>query len=247
MTASPAAATRETADRLIRISRSLCDSVSAMRFAAPVAHVYNPLDYARPLHEAYLRRFGNGRGRALLIGMNPGPWGMAQTGVPFGEIGAVRDWMQLSGEVRSPRDVHVKRPIQGLACTRSEVSGRRLWGWAADRYGEADAFFKTHFVLNYCPLMFLLSSGANLTPDKLIAAERSKLTDACDEALRQVCEILQPRIVIGIGGFAARRAEAALAGMHVPIGQVLHPSPASPAANRGWAEAMTRDMARLTG
>lgn len=209
-----------------------------------MAHVYNPLNYARELHENYLTRFGSRPGRALLLGMNPGPWGMAQTGVPFGEVAMVRDWMKLSGEVHSPRNVHPKRPVQGLHCARSEVSGQRLWGWAADQFGTPDAFFKTHFVLNYCPLMFLLASGANLTPDKLAASERSALAETCDHALRRYCEALTPKIVIGVGAFAAKRAEAALSSMGIRIGQVLHPSPASPAANRGWAAEMTRQMAQ---
>ena len=237
---------RGVADRLIRISREHAAAVGRLTFGDPVAHVYNPLDYARTLHEAYLLRFGDRTGRALLLGMNPGPWGMAQTGVPFGEVSMVRDWMKLSGEVKPPRDMHPKRPIHGLDCVRSEVSGKRLWGWAADQFGTADAFFKTHFVLNYCPLMFLLESGANLTPDRLSLSERTALTAVCDSALRQFCDALVPRIVIGVGGFAAKRAETALAGTGIKIGQVLHPSPASPAANRGWASEMTRQMAQWT-
>lgn len=235
---------RGIADQLIRISRGHAAAVGRLTFSAPVAHVYNPLDYAREVHESYLTRFGDRRGRALLLGMNPGPWGMAQTGVPFGEVNMVRDWMKLTGNVRRPRDMHPKRPVQGLNCPRSEVSGKRLWGWAADHFGTPDAFFKSHFVLNYCPLMFLLESGANLTPDRLTVSERAALAAVCDNALRQYCDVLMPRVVIGVGGFAAKRAETALAGTNIRIGQVLHPSPASPAANRGWAAEMTRQMAQ---
>jgi single-strand selective monofunctional uracil DNA glycosylase len=47
---------------------------------------------------------------------------------------------------------------------------------------------------------------------------------------------LRPRIVIGVGGFAERRARLALAGQSVAIGTILHPSPASPLANQGWAD-----------
>lgn len=233
-------------DQLIRISRQHAAAVDRLTFAPPVAYVYNPLSYAAPLHEAYLRRFGGQPDRTLLLGMNPGPWGMAQTGVPFGEVSMVRDWMKLSGEVGSPRKPHPKRPIGGLNCGRSEVSGKRLWGWAADQFGDADTFFESHFVLNYCPLMFLLESGANLTPDKLSVSERVALTTVCDDALRQYCDVLSPRMVIGVGGFAAKRAETALAGTGIRIGQVLHPSPASPAANRGWAAEMTQQMRFLS-
>ena len=68
---------------LAAISRSLSRKVNALAFSPPVTHVYNPLDYARAPHEAYLTRWGKGPKQVLLLGMNPGPFGMAQTGVPF--------------------------------------------------------------------------------------------------------------------------------------------------------------------
>jgi len=230
---------------LTDISHDLATALNRLRFAAPVTHVYNPLDYAWPLHAEYLRRFGSGRGRVLLLGMNPGPWGMAQTGVPFGEVAAVRDWMGLRGEVGSPPKPHPKRPVSGLACPRSEVSGRRLWGWAAAQFGTAALFFQTYFVVNYCPLMFLQESGANLTPDRLSVSERDRIYGPCDEALRRLCDVLSPRAVVGVGGFAAKRASEALVGRSLTMGQILHPSPASPAANRGWAEAVTRTLVQF--
>lgn len=232
-------------NQLSDISRDLAAAVNRLRFSTPVTHVYNPLDYAWPLHAEYLRRFGRGRGRVLLLGMNPGPWGMAQTGVPFGEVAAVRDWMGLSGEVNKPARPHPKRPVRGLDCPRSEVSGRRLWGWAATHYRTAEAFFQTFFVVNYCPLLFMQESGANLTPDKLPVSERDRLYEPCDVALRRLCDALAPRAVVGIGGFAAKRAAEALADRSVTIGQILHPSPANPAANRGWAEAVTRTLVQF--
>ena len=56
---------------------------------------------------------------------------------------------------------------------------------------------------------------------------------------------LKPRIVVGIGGFAERRARVALAGVNVAVGTILHPSPASPLANRGWAVAIERQLQEL--
>ena len=54
------------------------------------------------------------------------------------------------------------------------------------------------------------------------------------------------RIILpGVGAFAEQRAAQALAGIDVRIGRVLHPSPASPAANRGWSEAATRQLVEL--
>ncbi|MBN9422297.1 MAG: single-stranded DNA-binding protein [Candidatus Accumulibacter sp. 66-26] len=232
---------RSPAAALIAAARTLSAAVDALPFAPPVSHVYNPLDYAWAPHEAYLRRYGAQRKRIVFLGMNPGPFGMVQCGVPFGEIDAVRDWMGIEAPIGKPARENPKRPVEGFACTRSEVSGRRLWSLFRERFGTADAFFAEHFVANYCPLAFF-DHGRNLTPDKLPAAEAAPLYAACDAHLRALVAALQPEWVIGIGAFAEARAVEALAGLPLRIGRVLHPSPASPAANRGWSEAATRQM-----
>jgi single-strand selective monofunctional uracil DNA glycosylase len=231
-----------TATILIAAARELSATLGKMRFAPPVTHVYNPLDYAWSVHERYLRRYGDGRKRVVFLGMNPGPFGMAQTGVPFGEVAAVRDWLQLEGLVAPPEQTNPKRPVEGFACVRSEVSGRRLWGLFQERFGSADAFFAEHFVANYCPLAFF-DEGRNLTPDKLPAAEQEPLLAACDAHLRALVAALAPEWVIGVGGWAEARALGALDG--VKIGRILHPSPASPAANRGWSQAASRQLTEL--
>jgi single-strand selective monofunctional uracil DNA glycosylase len=217
------------------VSRRLSDRVSRLRFADPVAYTYNPLAYARAPHEAYLERYGRGPKEVILLGMNPGPFGMAQTGVPFGDVGMVRDWLGIAHEIEEPELQHEKRPVLGFACSRREVSGCRLWGWARDRFGTAEKFFARFFVVNYCPLAFLEASGKNRTPDRLPAAEREALFAACDEALRDVASLLEPQHVIGVGGFAEQRARQVLGEGGISISTILHPSPASPLANRGWA------------
>jgi single-strand selective monofunctional uracil DNA glycosylase len=215
-------------------TRSPWGRLQGLRFSAPVAVVYNPLEYARDSHAAYLEKYGRGRRDVLLLGMNPGPWGMAQTGIPFGEVNMVRDWLGIDTPVGRPKREHPKRPVQGFECKRSEVSGRRLWGWARDTFGTPERFFRRFFIINYCPLCFMEESGRNLTPDKLPARERDPLLKICDEALRAMVEQFRPRWVIGVGGFAEKRARIALDGMDLRIGSILHPSPASPAANRNW-------------
>jgi len=231
-----------TASALITAARELSAVLAKMRFAPPVTHVYDPLDYAWDIHERYLRRYGDSKKRVVFLGMNPGPFGMVQTGVPFGEVAAVRDWLGLEGLVGQPEWVNPKRPIEGFACARSEVSGRRLWGLFQERFGSAEAFFAEHFVANYCPLAFF-DEGRNLTPDKLPAAEQQPLLAACDAHLRALVAALEPQWVIGIGGWAEARAREALSG--VKIGRILHPSPASPAANRGWSQAASRQLIEL--
>ncbi|MBZ0111634.1 MAG: single-stranded DNA-binding protein [Thermoanaerobaculia bacterium] len=230
---------------LAKVAADLRDAVEALGFGPPVTHVYNPLVYAWNLHRAYLERFGGASDRILLVGMNPGPFGMTQTGVPFGDVSMVRDWMGFQGEVGRPPVQHPKRLVEGLAFERSEVSGTRLWGWARDRFGSPEAFFERFFVLNYCPLVFLEETGRNRTPDKLPSAERTPLFAACDLALRRSVEALAPRRVLGVGKFAESRANKALEGLDLPIGSILHPSPASPAANRGWAEQVESQLATL--
>ena len=215
---------------------------NTLNFGEPVTHVYNPLEYAWAAHEQYISRAATGKKKVVFLGMNPGPFGMAQTGVPFGEIAAVRDWIGIDAPISKPDNEHPKRPVDGLACTRSEVSGRRLWGLFAERFGSADEFFNDHFIANHCPLVFMEETGRNRTPDKLPATEARPLMETCDAHLRSVVEILEPEWLVAVGGFAEKRAEIALKGLKVRIGKILHPSPASPAANRGWAEQATRQM-----
>jgi len=230
---------------LVGIARDLARDLAPLSFGPPVTHVYHVLAYAREPHEAYLRRFGAAPREVVLLGMNPGPFGMAQTGVPFGDARIVRDFLGIEGRVGRPAREHPKRRVLGLACPRAEVSGTRLWGWAQARFGSVERFAARFFVTNYCPVCFLEESGANRTPDKLPAAEREPLFAACDRALRRTVTCLRPRYVVGIGGFAADRARAALAGLDVTIGRAPHPSPASPLANRGWAAAMDAALAEL--
>ncbi len=229
----------------IRIAEKLVSDIRNLRFGAPVTHVYNPLVYAKAPHTEYLIRFASGRKEALFVGMNPGPFGMAQTGVPFGDVSMVRDWMGIEAPVGRPDSEHPKRPVLGFDCTRSEVSGTRLWGWARERFGSPDSFFSRFFVWNYCPLCFLEGSGRNRTPDKLPAAERAPLFEACDRALQGLVDELGPRWVVGVGKFAEDRAKAALSERDVEIGRILHPSPASPAANKNWIGAAETALAKL--
>jgi len=225
------------------VARRLGRAVAPLVFGPPVAYVYNPLVYARAPHEAYLARWGAGRRDVLLVGMNPGPFGMAQTGVPFGDVAMVREFLGIEAPVQAPARMHPKRPVLGFACPRREVSGSRFWGWARERFGTARRFFAHCFVWNYCPLMFLAASGANITPDRLPAREAQPLEAACDEALRAVVQAHRPRTVLGIGRYAERRAAIALAGLPLCVAGMPHPSPANPAANRDWSELADRALA----
>ncbi len=230
---------------LFRITDDLLEALDPLEFSDPVTHIYNPLKYARSAYDEYLERNGRKPKEVLLLGMNPGPWGMVQTGVPFGEISAVRDWMGIKPHGGTPGTCHPKRPIEGFLCKRREVSGKRLWGWAKKTFGAPENFFTRFFVANYCPLMFLEESGRNRTPTQIPMAERKPLLAPCDQALRETALYFQPRHVVGIGAFAADRAKTALSGLDVTIGRITHPSPANPKANKGWEGCILKEFAQM--
>ncbi|MHC5062550.1 MAG: uracil-DNA glycosylase family protein [Planctomycetota bacterium] len=230
---------------LAKATKRVIKELAELEFGPPVDAVYNPLVHARASHSQYLERYGQGTKRYLLLGMNPGPFGMVQTGIPFGEIEHVRDWLEIEAAVDKPEQEHPKRPVLGFDCTRSEVSGKRLWSWCKQRFETPERFFSSFFVHNYCPLAFMVESGGNLTPDKLKAEEKKPLFEICDRYLQAVVDALQPEMIIGVGAFAEKQARKALAGMDLQFGRIPHPSPASPLANRGWAEAAEAAFKKL--
>lgn len=233
------------AQALILRTRQFAQDCDALRFDPPVAAVYNPLQYAAAPHEAFLAKFFDSTKQAVFLGMNPGPFGMAQTGVPFGEINAVRDFLGICAPVHKPAHEHPKRPISGFDCPRSEVSGRRLWGLFQSLFPNPHDFFQRFAVLNYCPLAFLAPSGANITPDKLPAAERAPLNALCDAFLIDALTILQPAKLVGIGAFAHKCLDRIAPALPFPTTThaLLHPSPASPIANRDWPHRPLQQLA----
>ncbi|MEG1938495.1 MAG: single-stranded DNA-binding protein [Akkermansia sp.] len=233
------------AQAVIDAARELRDDVMPLQFGSPVAYVYNPLDYAWLPHVEYLEKYANDTKKVIFLGMNPGPFGMAQTGVPFGEIDAVTNWLHVFGMVSSPVKMHPKRPIDGFGCKKSEVSGRRLWGLFREVYGTAEEFFKSSFVANYCPLIWMSETGSNITPDKLSAASRAEVDEVCMRHLVRLIRLLEPELLVGVGAYATtklKEAASLIPERQMTIGTLLHPSPASPIANKNWPD---RPMAQL--
>jgi single-strand selective monofunctional uracil DNA glycosylase len=229
---------KEIIDRLVR-------DLEQLEFGPPISHVYNPMVYARVPYALYAARYGRPPKEVLLVGMNPGPWGMAQTGVPFGEVRAVKEWLGIEGPVGQPPKIHPRRAVDGFACKRSEVSGKRLWGWVQKRFKTPERFFSRFFVANYCPLLFIEEDGRNRTPDRLRGREKEPLLAVCDRALRKTVEYLKPSLVVGVGRFSAERCRQSLYGMKVRVGGITHPSPANPKANRNWEKVIERELKAL--
>ena len=229
-------------ERMIEASSKLRDDVE--KFAdslvkeGSVDAVYNPLAYAWEPHRAYLELASGGGAKTLLLGMNPGPHGMGQMGIPFAATSVVRDLLKITNlEVGQPRKPHPKRPISGLDWPKEEVSGTRLWGLLENEYGSAESIFKSVFLLNHCPLMLFSGERAtNITPDKITGPTTRTLLERCDEHLREVVDIMQIERVIGVGRYSEKRALNALSGIDISVTTCWHPSPASPLANRNKGE-----------
>lgn len=232
------------AEAALRLS-AICDAaIPQLEKKTIVAHATNPLNYAWSHHEQYLHKWGNRCGHTLLLGMNPGPWGMAQTGVPFGATEVAQSFLQIEArKLQTPANAHPKRPIEGMALERQEISGTRLWNLMESHFGTAEHTFDNIFVVNHCPLLLLGETGKNLTPNNLPAALMTPLLKACDEHLLDVIDIMGITRVIGVGKYAEQRARMALGagksgsgtsrdGRRVQIDTCWHPSPASPLANR---------------
>ncbi|XP_032939189.1 single-strand selective monofunctional uracil DNA glycosylase, partial [Catharus ustulatus] len=202
----------------------------------PVALLYAPLEYAWDPHRRFVRRYLRSPKRVLFLGMNPGPFGMGQTGVPFGEAWHVREWLRVRGAVLKPPREHPKRPVLGLRCPRAEVSGARFWGLIRSLCPDPRRFFRHCFVHNLCPLLFLTESGRNVALPELRGPERERLLRACGDALVAAVVALSVRLVVALGRVAEVRARRELrgAGLDVEVRGIPHPSPRNPRANRGW-------------
>lgn len=233
-------------ERLIDRTRKLCREVDDLSFSYD-GFIYNPLDYARDMHEAFLRRYAREGASILFLGMNPGPFGMMQTGVPFGEVNAVRDYLHLDLPVGKPENEHPNRPVLGMKIGRSEGSGKRLWGLISLLWPNAEDFFRDHCIFNYCPLGFLDQgkTAKNFTPDHLPKAEKTALEAVCDAYLRDVIDIFKPKALIGVGKYAEAKLEAVNDDGSRIVSSIIHPSPGNPQANNGWNEKTMQKMKEL--
>ncbi len=239
------------AEALLRETEFFVRQVAPLHFSGTIAAVYNPLVYAIEPYSFYIKKYATTKKRVLFLGMNPGPWGMAQTGIPFGEITHVKNWLGITGHIGHPEKEHPRRPITGWECNRSEVSGKRLWELMKERFITPENFFKDHFIANYCPLVFMGETGKNITPDKLRKKERDLLFEYCDNHLQKTIDIFEPEYLIGIGKFAEKKLihltkERNPAETYQPVvASIIHPSPANPQAHNNWKGKVTEKLIKL--
>ncbi|MGY8691554.1 MAG: single-stranded DNA-binding protein [Candidatus Poseidoniales archaeon] len=204
----------------IRLKEDVEKFADKMILECSVDSIYNPLSYAWNPHKAFIELSGGKGAKTLLLGMNPGPHGMGQMGIPFAATSIVRDLLEIKDlEVYQPKNIHPKRLIGGLNWHKEEISGTRLWNLLSSFYGNKDEIFANVYVLNHCPLMFFNGANAiNITPDKISGSTVKKLIERCDQHLREVIEIMDIEEVVGIGKYSERRAKIALEGLDINKG-----------------------------
>ncbi len=224
-------------EELIEITSQFAFKCAHIEYQEDV-YVYHPLQYAWNFHKKYIELYVKENTDTLFLGMNPGPFGMAQTGIPFGEVNVVRDYLGIDEKLENLPTCHPKRPIEGLKCSRSEVSGRRLWTLIQNRFPVSSLFPDSVAIMNYCPVVFVDKgpTGKNIIPEKIEKNAREKLEQICDNYLDQMISIINPRNVIGIGQYAKKKLESSISRLEsdIYVTSILHPSPANPQANRGW-------------
>ncbi|XP_022186401.2 single-strand selective monofunctional uracil DNA glycosylase isoform X2 [Nilaparvata lugens] len=229
------------ADEFLRLENELVNRLTdfntTLLLRSTVEYIYNPLEYAYDVHKNFVHKYCSSSKKILFLGMNPGPWGMMQTGVPFGDVISVKKWLKITGVIRKPLKEHRLRPVSGFDCKRIEVSGKRFWAFAQQlSHGNPALFFSNCFVHNYFPLVLMTESGKNVTPADLKPAEKKELESVCDESLCSVIDLLQIEVIIAIGRYTEKRVNAALkkTPKNVHVVYIMHPSPRNPKSNQEW-------------
>ncbi|KAL7643956.1 UNVERIFIED_CONTAM: hypothetical protein RMT77_005968 [Armadillidium vulgare] len=232
-------------EQIIDLENKQWKDLLSLNYNSKVECIYNPLEYAKEPHVNFVKTYCGGEKKVLLLGMNPGPWGMCQTGVPFGEVDHVKNWLNIDGKVERPSKELRQKPIHGFECTRSEVSGNRMWSLLKELSGDPKTLFEKVFIHNYCPLAFLSKTGKNITPVELPVEERKSLEEICDKYLIQVIELLKVEFLVCIGNYVSQRSQKALERsgvIGVQVSTLMHPSPINPKANKGWKQIAIKQL-----
>ena len=220
--------------KLINLTEAFNNKLNKIHFSF-TGIIYNPLDYAKDNYYEYLQNYVNEYIDNIFLGMNPGPYGMVQTGIPFGEINYVKNYLKINNTVNKPKTEHCKKIITGMNTERSEISGFRFWSLIKSKYQTAELFAEKNAVLNYCPLCFIENTqkGKNITPEMLSKSDKNQINICCDEYLKNIIMLIQPKKLIGIGSYAYKRFCKVST---LPTFYMLHPSPLNPKANKNWIE-----------
>lgn len=229
-------------DTLLGFSKTLVQSLQKIdigQFTNDII-MYNVLDYAWDAWEQYITQYAKGTAHTLVLGINPGPHGMVQTGIPFGNISTVQHYLNIQPNIQHDKiSPHPRRPVLGLTYTREEPSGKLLWGTIQEMYPNPNDFFSDFFVLNYCPLAFFSNDekASNLTPDKLPKIYQSHIEILCSKHLAQYLVGFQITRILAVGKYTQQIAGKVLEGggldilmpkQKIEVQYLTHPSPLNP-------------------
>ncbi|KAF7991960.1 hypothetical protein HCN44_010761 [Aphidius gifuensis] len=206
-------------NNLLNIELNLSINLDKLNYNNPIDYIYCPIIYAKTVHFNYLNKYCRDKKNIMILGMNPGPWGMSQTGVPFGEINIVIDWLKINGHIDKPKRQHEQRQVDGFSCKRSEISGRKFWSLFKKLSNNPDTFFRHCFLRNFFKptIIIIIIAGP----------EQKKLQEFCDQALIEVIKILDVKVIIGVGRFSEQRAKKVVktAKLSTKVLWMIHPSP----------------------
>lgn len=221
-------------EKVINRTEKFVEKLNHIRFSFN-GFIYNPLTYAWNNHVQYLSEYVKEHADNLFLGMNPGPYGMAQTGIPFGEINFVKNYLKISGSVGKPEIEHPAKPVLGMKTERSEISGKRFWSLIRSKYEDPTEFPPNNAILNYCPLCFIenTKSGKNVTPDLLSVTDRLSVSEVCNAYLSDMINLIKPKKLIGIGRYAYNKLREI---SDLPVYYMNHPSPLNPSSNNDWVK-----------
>ncbi len=218
----------DKASLILELSESLSSELEKVdwEFAGIVC---NPLVYAWENYAEYVRMSVSNSSIILFLGMNPGPYGMMQTGVPFGDINAVKNYLKISGTVLEPECNPPHKRVEGMKISRGEISGQKFWKMAST-YGSPEEFFAVASVFSFCPLAFI-DGRRNITPDELPVSDRKTIDRICGSSLSALLDILSPSRCIALGHYAEKRLLSS--GVDAPV-YFPHPSPRNPKSMEFW-------------
>nr|XP_022920875.1 single-strand selective monofunctional uracil DNA glycosylase-like [Onthophagus taurus] len=222
----------------LNYEQQLSLELNNLTFSFPVHYIYNPLEYAWEPHSTFVKTYCKGTKDVLFLGLNPGPWGMCQTGIPFGEVNISKEWLKMNGEVEKPKDECPKKQIKGFECHRSEESGKRFYGFFKNLCRTPEAFFKNAFVYNLCPLAFMKKESANITPHELKGQIKKDIENICGKTLVDILKLLDIKIIVALGRYTEKQAIEITQGFqlgHIKVIYMPHPSPRV-VGNNNWAE-----------
>merc|ERR1711936_687488 len=103
----------ETCDIVVQrfwnIESALAEELFHLKYEnSKVKYILNPLDYALDPHINFLKKCLSGPRRVMFVGLNPGPWGMCQTGIPFGDVDQCKHFLNVTGHVLKPENTPSK-------------------------------------------------------------------------------------------------------------------------------------------